>query len=102
MRNPLQAGLTLAGGLRTGTHRRVQTTAGHLRGLAGEVADQSRSQREAVAALVKFEVDRVLVRVGLASADEVSELSARVRALEATVQDVPARVPADQPAAPDA
>ena len=37
---------------------------------------------------VRYEVDRTLGRVGLASAEEVGELSARVRALEAQVREL--------------
>ena len=53
--------------------------------LAEDLLSQTRQNREAVVALVGFEVDRALGRVGLASADEVTALTERVRALESQV-----------------
>ena len=46
-------------------------------------------------ALVGYEVDRALGRIGLASADEVTALTERVRALEAQLA---AKAPAAKPA----
>lgn len=64
--------------------------AGQVTALADDLVAQSRSNREAVTALVRFEVDKALGRVGLASADEVTELNARVRTLEAELRRVSA------------
>ncbi len=105
MRDALKTYLALAGGLTEVPRQRALSAAralvaqgGARRGLVASLAEdlvqQSRSNREAVAALVKFEVDRGLGRVGLAGADEVAELSARVRALEAAVRELSARLPA--------
>jgi hypothetical protein len=55
---------------------------------ADDLVAQSRSNREAVTALVRYEVDKALGRVGLASAEEVTELNARVRSLEAELRRV--------------
>lgn len=62
--------------------------AGQVTALADDLVAQSKSNREAVTALVRFEVDKALGRVGLASADEVTELNARVRSLEAELRRV--------------
>ena len=105
VRDALKSYLALAGGLTEVPRRRALAAAravaaqggaraGQVGTLAEDLLQQSRSNREAVAALVKFEVDRGLGRLGLAGADEVAELSARVRALEATVRDLTARPPA--------
>jgi polyhydroxyalkanoate synthesis regulator phasin len=64
-----------------------EAAAGQVQTIADDLIAQSRSNREAVTALVKFEVDKALGRVGLASADEVTELTARVRQLEAQLRE---------------
>src|SRR5262249_43311129 len=62
----------------------------------------SAANREAVTKLVRFELDRALGAVGLATADEVATLNARVRELEAQlrVAKAPAAVEARSAAAP--
>jgi polyhydroxyalkanoate synthesis regulator phasin len=62
-------------------------TAEQLQGLAEELLRTSAANREALTKLVRFELDRALGRVGLATADEVNELTARVRDLEAQLRD---------------
>jgi polyhydroxyalkanoate synthesis regulator phasin len=57
-------------------------TAEQVQTLAGELVATGLANREAVTKLVRYEVDRALGRVGLATADEVRELTARVRDLE--------------------
>jgi len=69
-----------------------ETTAGQVHSLAGGVVSQSKSNREAIIALVRYEVDRALGRVGLASSDEVAALRARVRTLEAHLRAAEARI----------
>ena len=85
-----------------------EATAGQVTSLADDLLAQSRSNSEALAALVKFEVDKTLGRVGLASIDEVNELTARVRSLEAQLREgagpaatvpAPAKAVPQQPAA---
>ncbi|MCW2600626.1 MAG: hypothetical protein JWM02_2455 [Frankiales bacterium] len=98
MKDALKGYLALASGLSEVTRQRAtaaakalvaqgEATAGQVTSLADDLIAQSKGNREALAALVKFEVDRTLGRVGLASADEVTELTARVRALEAQLRE---------------
>ena len=73
---------------RQGARRAGRAAAGQVTALADDLVAQSKSNREAVTALVRFEVDKALGRVGLASAEEVTELNARVRPLEAELRRV--------------
>ena len=93
MNDALKGYLALASGLTEVTKQRAtsaakalvaqgEAAAGQVSALADDLVAQSKSNREAVTALVRFEVDKALSRVGLASADEVTELTARVRSLE--------------------
>jgi polyhydroxyalkanoate synthesis regulator phasin len=69
-------------------------TAEQLQTMAEDLLKTSAANREALRSLVRFELDRALGAVGLATADEVSALNSRVRELEAKLrQDKPA--PAD-------
>lgn len=96
MRDALKSYLALAGGVTEVTRQRAlaaakglvaqgEATAEQVTTLAEDLLSQTRQNREAVVALVGFEVDRALGRVGLASTDEVTALTERVRALEAQV-----------------
>ena len=98
MKDALKGYLALASGLTEVTRQRAtaaakalvaqgEATAGQVTGLADDLIAQSKSNREAMTALVKFEVDKALGRVGLASAEEVTELTARVRQLEAQLRE---------------
>lgn len=109
MNDALKGYLALAGGLTEVTKARATAAAkalvaqggaaaGQVTALADDMLAQSKSNREAVAALVKFEVDRTLGRVGLASADEVTELTARVRSLEAKLREATATSTGTAPA----
>ena len=75
-------------------------TAGQLRSMTGELLAVNAVNREALGKLVKLEVDRALGRVGLATMDEVKELTARVRELERELRE--ARGTAPKAAAPKA
>lgn len=97
MNDALKGYLALANGLTEVTKARAtaaakalvaqgEAAANQVSSLADDLIAQSRSNREAVTALVRFEVDRALGRVGLASAEEVTELTGRVRALEAQLR----------------
>lgn len=99
MRDALKAYLSLASGVTEVTRQRARAAARALQEQSGARADQvsalaedllaqSRANRDAVTALVRYEVDRALGRMGLASADEVAELSARVRVLEARLREL--------------
>jgi polyhydroxyalkanoate synthesis regulator phasin len=61
-------------------------TAEQLQGLAEELVHASVSNREALSKLVRFELDRALGKVGLATADELAELNKRVRELESQLR----------------
>lgn len=110
MRDAVKSYLTLAGGVTEVTRQRAlaaakalvaqgEATAEQVTSLAEDLLSQSRQNREAVVALVGYEVDRALGRVGLASADEVAALTERVRALEARLASAAGKAPAKKPAA---
>ncbi|MCW2622874.1 MAG: hypothetical protein JWL64_2476 [Frankiales bacterium] len=97
MRDALKAYLALATGLADVPRQKAraaakllviqgEATAEQVTTLTEDLMAQTKANREAVTALVKYEVDRTLGRVGLASAEEVSSLAARVQALEASVR----------------
>ena len=97
MRDALKSYLALASGLTDVSRQRAvaaakalvsqgEATAEQVTTLAEDLLAQSRSNREAVSALIKYELDRTLGRVGLASNDEVGELSKRIRELEAQIR----------------
>ena len=94
----LKGYLALATGLTEVTRQRAtaaakalvaqgEAAAGSVTAIADDLVAQSRSNREAVTALVKFEVDKALGRVGLATAEEVNELTARIRQLEKELRE---------------
>ena len=58
-------------------------TTEQLQGLAEELVRTSAANREAITKLVRAELDRALGRVGLAKAEDVEQLTARVHQLEA-------------------
>jgi polyhydroxyalkanoate synthesis regulator phasin len=99
VRDALKSYLALASGLTDVTRQRAvsaakalvaqgEATAEQVSTLAEDLVAQSRSNRESVTALVKYEVDRTLGRLGLAANDEVTELTKRVRSLEAQIRDL--------------
>lgn len=115
MRDALKSYLALANGVTELTKQRAVTaakqlvaqgeaTAGQVQELAEDLLQQSKSNREAVTALVRFEVDKALGRVGLATQDEVEALKAKVKALEAQLSGpkAPAAKAAPSKAAPAA
>ena len=53
-----------------------------VQGMAEELLTTSMANRENVVKLIRFELDRALGKVGLATNEEVAELTARVRQLE--------------------
>jgi polyhydroxyalkanoate synthesis regulator phasin len=66
-------------------------TAAQVQGFAEELLATSRGNREGLARLVRYEVDRALGTVGLATREEVTDLSARLKDLERQVQQAQAR-----------
>jgi polyhydroxyalkanoate synthesis regulator phasin len=83
-------------------------TADQLQSMAEDLVNTGLHNREAVVRLVRFELDRALGRVGLATAEEVGDLTGRVRELEeklraaesALAEQPPAPAAAGEPAAP--
>lgn len=61
-------------------------TAAQLQSLAEDLLSTSRANREGLARLVRYEVDRALGALGLATAEEVAELTNRIRDLETQVR----------------
>ena len=87
---------------------RGEATAAQLQNAASELLSTSRANRETLARLVRYEVDRALGAVGLATTEEVTELTERVRELERAVHatggvavpGAPAKRPTTAKAAP--
>jgi polyhydroxyalkanoate synthesis regulator phasin len=93
MQEALRTYMELAMGLTDVSRKRVKKVVKEAVGRGGATADQVKAlttelmaansaNREALSKIVRFEVDRALGVVGLATADEVGELTARVRDLE--------------------
>ncbi|MEV6814813.1 hypothetical protein [Micromonospora sp. NPDC051296] len=93
MQDAWRAYLELAMGLTEAPRKKAQdavrramgstgATAAQLQMLAEELRSTGAANREALTKLVRFEVERALGAVGLATADEVAELDRRVRELE--------------------
>ncbi|WP_232534165.1 phasin family protein [Plantactinospora sp. KBS50] len=108
MQDAWRAYLEMALGLTESSRRRAETavrrvvgqggaTATQLQSLAEELFSAGMANREALSKLVRFEVDRALGAVGLATAEEVAELTARIHQLERELRD--ARGTAVAPAA---
>lgn len=74
-------------------------TASQLQTLAEDLFSTSATNREALTKIVRFEVDRALGVVGLATAEEVSDLTGRVRDLERQLREAQARAAAAEAAA---
>ncbi|MEV4545549.1 phasin family protein [Micromonospora echinaurantiaca] len=122
MQDAWRAYLELAMGLTEAPRKKAQdavrrlvgsggATAAQLQGLAEELLSTGAANREALTKLVRFEVDRALGAVGLATADEVAELTRRVHELERQLREAkggpsgpvpqaPAPAPAPATAAP--
>jgi polyhydroxyalkanoate synthesis regulator phasin len=69
-------------------------TAAQLQGLVEDLMSAGMANREALTNIVRYEVDKALGVVGLATAEEVSELTTRVRDLEKQLRDAQARATA--------
>jgi polyhydroxyalkanoate synthesis regulator phasin len=105
MQDAWRAYLELALGLTETSRKRAQeavrrlvgsggATAAQLQGLAEELMSTGLANREALTKLVRFEVDRALGVVGLATAEEVAELTGRVRQLERELREARGTLPA--------
>ncbi|MGR6318745.1 hypothetical protein Q2K19_32300 [Micromonospora soli] len=114
MQDAWRAYLELAMGLTEAPRKKAQdavrrvvgqggATAAQLQTLAEELVSTGLANREALTKLVRFEVDRALGAVGLATADEVAELTRRVRELERQLREAkaaPAAAPSAAPTGP--
>jgi polyhydroxyalkanoate synthesis regulator phasin len=100
VKDAIKGYLALATGLTEVTRQRAtsaakalvaqgEATAGQVQALTDDLVAQSKSNREAVVSLVKYEVDKALGRVGLVSKDEVDGLKRRIRTLETQLKDSP-------------
>jgi polyhydroxyalkanoate synthesis regulator phasin len=78
-----------------------EATAEQVTNLADDLLTTSRNNRDTILALVRYEIDRALIRLGLATSEEVSALSARLNTLETTGSAAgPAGPPPGAPARP--
>src|SRR3954453_21732441 len=75
-------------------------TATQLQGLVEDLMSAGMANREALTNIVRYEVDKALGVVGLATAEEVTELTSRVRDLEKRLRAAQARAAAAE-AAPE-
>ena len=93
VREALRNYVTLAAGLTDVTRQRAmqaaralaaqgEATRDQVSNLAEDLVTTSRKNREAITTLVRYEVERTLSRVGVATADEVASLTRRLRSLE--------------------
>ncbi len=93
MQDALRTYLGLAMGLTETSRKKVRkvvkdavgrgnATADQVRAMSTDLMAANSANREALVKLVKFEVDRALGVVGLATAEEVAELTTRLRTLE--------------------
>ncbi|MEH1169890.1 hypothetical protein V6V47_31375 [Micromonospora sp. CPCC 205539] len=112
MQDAWRAYLELALGLTEAPRKKAQdaarrlvgsggATAAQLQALGEELFSTGAANREALTKLVRFEVDRALGAVGLATADEVAELTRRVHDLERQLREARAVEPAGPTPQPD-
>src|SRR6266704_298768 len=73
-------------------------TAEQLQSMAEELVSTSLANREALTRLVRYEAERALNRVGLATTEEVNALTTRVRELEQQLEQAKADAAAVPPA----
>lgn len=110
-----RAYLELAYGMTEATTKKATKTVRQLVGRSGATAEQLQAMaedlvkagtanREAVTKLVRYELDRALGAVGLATAEEVAALTSRVHELEAQLKAASAaaaaKIPAVEPEPP--
>ncbi|HEV7208379.1 MAG TPA: hypothetical protein VGN54_06540, partial [Mycobacteriales bacterium] len=97
VRDAVRGYLGLASGLTAVTRQRAvaaaralasssEATAEQVQAIAEDLFETSRANRIAVTSLVRVEVERALGRLGLASADELKTLTARLAAAESALR----------------
>ncbi|QSB12584.1 phasin family protein [Natronosporangium hydrolyticum] len=112
MQDAWRAYLELALGLTEASRRKAEKVARDLLDKGGSTASQaqsmvedllatSRANREELTKLVRFEVERTMGKLGLATAEEVGQLAARVQELERRLAETTPQplVPAQSPPA---
>jgi polyhydroxyalkanoate synthesis regulator phasin len=110
MQEAVRTYLELALGLTEASRKRAKKVVDDVVGRGGATVEQARAltgdllamntaNRKALAKIVRLEVDRTLAKVGLATAEEVNELTARVRDLERQLR-LAEMSAADTPTAP--
>lgn len=67
-------------------------TAAQLQGMAEELFSTGLANREALVKIIRFEVDRALGKVGLATAEEVADLNSRVSELQRKLREAEERL----------
>jgi polyhydroxyalkanoate synthesis regulator phasin len=79
-----------------------EATREQVTGLAQEITETSRVNREALLNLVRYETERAAGRLGFASTDELTTLQGRVRELERSIAELreAAETVAAEPAKP--
>jgi polyhydroxyalkanoate synthesis regulator phasin len=106
MRDALRGYLALATGLTEVTRARAtdaaktlvaqgEATAEQMQSLALDLVATSQSNRAALTALVRYEIDRTLSRLGLATAEEVAAMTARLQTVEVELRALRATVAAE-------
>lgn len=101
MQDAWRAYLELALGLTEASRRKAEqvardllkkggATASQMQSVVEELVSTSRANREELAKLVRYEVDRALGAVGLATAEDIAQLTSRVRQLERRLAEQPA------------
>jgi polyhydroxyalkanoate synthesis regulator phasin len=99
VREALTGYWSLVSGLTEVTLERARTAAKQLAaqgdatrdqvaGLAQEIAETGKANREALVKLIRYETERAAGRLGFASSDEVSTLQGRVRELERSIAEL--------------
>ncbi len=73
---------------------RSGVTVEQLQQVAEDLTETSAANREALVKLIRYELDRALAAVGLATAEEVGDLTRRIRDLETNLRDAEARAAA--------
>lgn len=105
MQDAWRAYLELALGLTEASRRKAREvakelvgkgegTAAQVQSFVDEVVSASRANRDGLTRLVRYEVERAVGAVGLATAEEVAELTARLRELERRLNESSAATPA--------
>jgi polyhydroxyalkanoate synthesis regulator phasin len=107
VREALTNYLSLASGLSEVTRKRAraaakalvaqgEATVEQVTALAEEVLESSRSNRTALVNLVRYEVDRALGRVGLATTEDQAALQRRIAELEKSIRELRESIDRDE------